>query len=185
MIAEVTFRPSPADRAAAVAAMTPPRWGRFERVRFVGAGVALLLLVFFVIARYVWQSYGLFIVTWRDAGAFAFAGAAMGWLYGRRRKPPPDDPSTPLRTVRADRDGLRVSGSGFVTTIAWSAITDIVERDGIILFVTPWQEACFVPRHAFATPEAADAFLRTARAAWTPRRSLDTLTKAAVMEGTP
>lgn len=178
MIAEVTFRPTPVDRAAVLTAMTPPRWGRFERLRYAGAGVSLLLLVFFVVARYVWQSHGLFIVSWRDAGAFAIAGAAMGWLYGRPRPLPADDPATPVETVRVDRDGLRISGTGFTTAIQWSAISDIVDREGTILFVTAWREAPFVPRRAFATPEAADAFLRAARAAWIPRRSLETLGKA-------
>ena len=118
MIAEVTFRPTPADRAAAASAMTPPRWGGYERLRLVLAGVSLLLLIFFLVAGYVWRNYGLFILNWRDAGGFVLAGGAMGWLYGRPRPLAADDAAIPERTVAIDTDGFTVAGRGFASHIS-------------------------------------------------------------------
>ncbi|CAN5368965.1 hypothetical protein BH10PSE9_BH10PSE9_18480 [soil metagenome] len=170
MAQSVTFTPSPQDAFAASAAATPGKWGRFERLRHVLAGISLALLAFFVIARYDWQFWGLFILSWEHIASFAFAGAAMGWTY-RRVRPAmrADDPRLGERTVSVGDAGLAVAGHGFRTEIDWDAVQGIAERPDMVLFTTAWKDIHFVPRSAFTSTAAADMFTREARNAWSAR----------------
>ena len=172
MAASVTFTPTPEQALAAVRVMRPPRWGRYERLRWVVAGALLGLLFLFVIATYDWRTWSLYIIRWQELASFAFGGAAIGWVYGRIRPGvPAGDPSLRQRTVSIGEDGLTVEGRGFRTALDWAAIKAISLSDDILLFVTEWKEAHFVPRQAFATTEAADAFADAAQDAWTTGRS--------------
>jgi len=172
MAASVTFTPTPEQALAAAQVMRAPPWGRYERLRWVLAGALLGLLFLFVIATYDWRTWGLYIVRWQETASFAFGGAAMGWVYGRAKPAiPAGDPILRQRTVSIDDIGLRVEGRGFRTAIDWAVIEKISLSDDILLFVTEWKEAHFVPRQAFPAPRAADGFADAAQAAWTARRS--------------
>jgi hypothetical protein len=164
----IAFRPTPEDAAAAAVAIAPKLWGKYERLRLVLAGMALSCLIFFVVASYDWRAWGLFILRWEEIVAFLFAGAMMGWVYGRRRPPllAADDPRLRERTVTIERDGLRVEGQGYETFMAWESIEQIPVRGGTILFIAEWKDVHFVPKRVFPTPEAADAFHDAAMSAF-------------------
>ena len=171
MTLSVTFKPSPRDAADALSTLTPGNWGRYERTRYVLAGISLMLLAFFLIARYDWQFWGLFILNWEHIASFAFAGAIMGWLYGRVRPGlATDDPRLAERKFTIERDGLRIEGKGYETAIDWTGVREIAERGNVLLFATEWKDVPFVLARAFPTPAAARAFAQAARYAWSARR---------------
>jgi hypothetical protein len=106
-------------------------------------------------------------------GDMAAAAAAMrppgsiGWPFGRRWQQ--DDPRLAAREFFLRDDGFETSGAGFRTEIDWTAVTEIVDRGGTILFITEWKETFFIPRRVFAAPGAADAFVQRARDLWSAR----------------
>lgn len=171
MTESITFKPSPADAAAAALALTPRKWGRYERLRLVLGGISLMLLVFFLIASYNWKTWGLFILRWDEVLAFSFAGAIMGWLYGRRRPVlmADNDPRLEQRTMTLTADGYEVEGPGFRNRVDWTAVEQIATRDDIILFMTQWKDVQFVPKRVFASVGQANNFERAARDAWSAR----------------
>ena len=168
----IAFRPTPEDAAAAAVAIAPKPWGKYERLRLVLAGMALSSLVFFVIASYDWRAWGLFILRWEEIVAFLFAGAMMGWVYGRRRPPllAADDPRLRERTVTIERDGLLRRRAG-LRSRSWpgNRSTQIPVRGETILFIAEWKDVHFVPKRVFPTPEAADAFHAAAMSALAAR----------------
>src|SRR5262245_11318797 len=111
MTDRIEFTPTPADMAAAARDIRPRNWGRFERLRLVLAGICLTLLVFFLLAGYVWRWWEVYILRWEDIAAFAFAGGAMGWLYGGRLgQVAPNDPRLSPRSFALVKDGFETRG---------------------------------------------------------------------------
>lgn len=167
----IRFAPSPQDAANATLALAPGPWGGRERLRLTIAGASLALLVLFLIAAYVWRTFGLFILRIEEVAAFAFAGAAAGWLWGRRKPQllPADDPRLRARTVTIEDDGLRIVGEGYESWIAWTSIATIETRFDTILFTTEWKDVHFVPKGVFPTEDAADAFAAAAARRWDAR----------------
>jgi hypothetical protein len=170
MTDHVEFNLVPQDLADAALSMRPKNWGRHERLRLVLAGMCLLLLLFVLVASYVWRRHGVFMLRWEDALAFAFAGAALGWIYGRLlARPGEDDPRLMERSFTLREDGFETTGPGFHTEIDWTSVAEIPDRGSVIFLITEWREAFFIPKRAFATPLAAGNFLKRARALHTAR----------------
>ncbi|MEO8668965.1 MAG: YcxB family protein [Bauldia sp.] len=167
----IEFTPAPADMAAAARDLRPRNWGRWDRLRLVLAGVLIALLIFFAIARYVWQQHGVYIVYWEDMAAFSFAGAVLGWGYGKvSGRFSADDPRLTERSFSLGKDGFETRGRRFETKVDWTGVADIADRRDTIFFIAEWKEYYFVPKRAFADAAAAEAFERTARDFWSARR---------------
>jgi hypothetical protein len=130
-----------------------------------------VLLIYFLLASYAWRIHDVFLLGWEDILAFAFAGAAMGWAYDRLPvKVSNGDERLATRSFALGDAGFETWGTGFRTSIDWTAIREIADRGENIFFVTKWGENFFVPKSAFATRAAADAFGRRANALLTARR---------------
>jgi hypothetical protein len=67
------------------------------------------------------------------------------------------------RSFTLGKEGFETTAPGFHTEVDWTSVAEIADRGPVILLITEWREAFFIPKRAFATPEAAADFLRRAR----------------------
>lgn len=170
MTERLSFNLIPQDVADATVAMRPKNWGRYERLRLVFAGACIALSMYMAVVTYMWRRHALFLLGWEDALAFAFAGSVLGFLYGRlMANPGEDDPRLMARGFVLKKEGFETDGPGFHTEIDWTSVREITDRGAVILLVTEWGEAFFIPKRVFASPEAAAGFLTDARALYTAR----------------
>ncbi len=170
MTDHIEFKPTPKDIGEAALAIRPKNWGRYERLRIVLGGAFISLSIFMAVAAFVWRRHGIFLLAWEDLLAFAFAGAVLGWFYGRLlTHRSDDDPRLMPRTFTLSKDGFETTGPGFETKVDWTAVAEIAQRGPTIVFIPEWKEAFFVPRSAFASLEEADRFVQRARDLWSAR----------------
>ena len=67
-------------------------------------------------------------------------------------------------TVRMDKTGVVETAAMGERRFNWDAVTDVIEGKSLIVLRTGSEDGIVIPRKAFATPRAADTFLRTAQA---------------------
>lgn len=75
-------------------------------------------------------------------------------------------------SIRIDTAGLHKTSDGQLSEFAWFKVHEVVDTRSSVLIFTNRNCAVMVPKSAFATPEAADIFARSAVEYWTDAKSV-------------
>ena len=169
--AAVTCQLTPADLQALHNALYRPawgarHWGRHEGLRRVLAAVSLATLVALLVKLFARNKLGADLVGWDTVAGVALAGAGGGLWWARQNTTVPPTDSLLYRpvTFSLETAGLRMRGEGFDNLTLWNQVSGLREAGGCVLIDTRLGTCHAVPRSAFASPEAADAFIARARA---------------------
>jgi len=132
------------------------------------AAFTALGLVMITVASATWT-----ITTAHPAGPLVtFALAGITGLFAMRQDPSyrlserlraPQGDFCPM-TVRMDKTGVVETAAMGERRFGWDAVTDVIEGKSLIVLRTGPEDGIVIPRKSFATPRAADTFLRTAQA---------------------
>ena len=69
-----------------------------------------------------------------------------------------------LHTILLHSKGLDLHGSVMETRVRWAKVTELKQNDKLLVFFISQRFGFIVPKHAFQTPEQAQAFVGTAQA---------------------
>ena len=168
---EVACQLAPADIQAVHAALYRPawgarHWGRHEGLRRVLAAMALTTFVVLLLKLFARNKLGADLVGWDMVAGAMLGGAFIGLWWARQNTtvPPADSPIYRPFTLSLEATGFRVRGEGFDNLTDWNQVTALREAGGCLLIETRVNGTHIVPRLAFASPEAADAFMAKAAA---------------------
>ena len=75
-------------------------------------------------------------------------------------------------SIRVDTGGFHKTANDELNTLEWSHVHEVVATKSSILIFTNRNCAVMVPKSAFATPDAADAFAQSAIRYWTDAKSI-------------
>ncbi len=168
---EVACQLTPADIRAVHEALYRPawgarHWGRHEGLRRVLAGMALTTFVVLLIKLFARNKLGADVIGWDAVAGAMLGGAFIGLWWARQNTtvPPADSPVYRPFTLSLEANGFRVRGEGFDNLTDWNQVTALREAGGRLLIETRVNGTHIVPRLAFASPEAANAFMAKAKA---------------------
>ena len=168
---EVACQLTPADIQAVHEALYRPawgarHWGRHEGLRRVLAALALTTFVVLLIKLFARNKLGADVIGWDAVAGAMLGGAFIGLWWARQNTtvPPADSPLYRPFTLSLEATGFRVRGEGFDNLTDWNQVTALREAGGRLLIETRVNGTHIVPRLAFASPEAADAFMAKAAA---------------------
>lgn len=167
----VDCRLTPADIQSVHEALYRPawgarHWGRREGWRRVLAGMALGGFLVLLLKLFARNKIGADLVGWDMVAGAMLGGAAPGGWWARRNTTVPEAGSPIYRPLILSLETavFRVRGEGFDNHTGWDQVTALREAGSCLLIDTRLGGSHFVPRSAFATPEAADAFIARATA---------------------
>ncbi len=162
---------TPADIQAVHEALYRPawgarHWGRYEAWRRVLASITLTGLVMMLLKLFATNKLGADIVGWDVVLGAMLGGAGIGFWWARQNTtvPPADSPIYCPFTLSLDAAGFRLRGEGFDNRTDWSQVVSLRQAGAYLLIDTHLGGTHIVPRAAFASPEAADAFMARAAA---------------------
>lgn len=168
---EVACQLTPADIQAVHAALYRPawgarHWGRHEGLRRVLAAMTLTTFVVLLLKLFARNKLGADVIGWDAVAGAMLGGAFIGFWWARQNTtlPPADSPVYRPFTLSLETSGFRIRGEGFDNLTDWNQVTALREAGGRLLIETRVNGTHIVPRLAFASPEAADAFMAKAAA---------------------
>ncbi len=174
---EVTCQLTPADIQAVHEALYRPawgarHWGRHERWRRVLAAMALTTFAVLLLKLFARSKLGADIIGWDAVAGAMLGGAFIGLWWARQNTtvPPADSPVYRPITLSLKAAGFRVRGEGFDNRTDWNQVATLREAGGCLLIETCLGASHIVPRAAFPSPEAADAFVAKAAALYAGAR---------------
>lgn len=166
---KVSCQLAPADIQAVHEALYRPawgarHWGRYEGWRRVLAAITLTGFVMLLLKLFATNKLGTDIVGWDVVGGAMLGGAGIGLWWARQNTtvPAPDSPVYQPFTLSLDAAGFRLRGEGFDNHTAWSQVASLRQVGAYLLIDTRLGGTHIVPRAAFASSEAADAFVARA-----------------------
>lgn len=133
--------------------------GTFSFVKHPGLSFEIFLLgVSFVVGSLVYLLFSALIVYGLSA-LLTYVSQLIGFLLGSATRRPQTVTITPHAVTKYIGDAS--------STLAWSNIARVVATRRSVLLFTGRNSAIIVPKRAFDTPEAADAFAASAQHFWT------------------
>lgn len=168
--AQIAYQLTPADLLAVQTALNRPawgarHWGAYEAWRRVLASISLAAFVTLLLQLFARSKLGADF-SWELLAGAMLGGAGWGFWWARQQTglPPANSPIYQPARITLEDSGLRHEGAGFAQHIAWDQVSPLRDAGGCLLLPTRLGNTYFIPRRAFASPQAADAFLARAQA---------------------